>query len=54
MMMIIVYISHQMVAKFDEFKKRVRKIAFTDSVHILHSKSVSHKARKWIIEVGVC
>lgn len=42
---------YQMATKFDDFKKRVKKIAFTDSVHTLHSQSVSKKARKWIIEV---
>lgn len=42
----------QMAAKFDEFKNRVHKIAFTDSVHILHTQGVSQKMQKWIIKVG--
>ena len=42
----------QMAAKFDEFKNRVHKIAFTDSVHILHTQGVSQKMQRWIIKVG--
>ena len=40
-----------MVTKFKDFKKKVQKIAFTDSVHTLPSRSVSQDAQKWIIKV---
>ena len=40
-----------MCDKFTEFKGRVHKIAFTDSVHSIHSHRVTMKKKKWIIKV---
>ena len=37
---------------FDDFKKRVRKIAFTDSVHSLDLHNVKSSTRRWISAVS--
>ena len=51
MLTIFMYLPCQAATKFDEFKKRVHKIAFTDSVHSLQSQDTPRKVRKWLIEV---
>ncbi len=40
-----------MTTGFKEFKKKVEKIAFTDSVHVLPSRDVPQGAQEWITKV---
>jgi hypothetical protein len=40
-----------MTSGFKEFKKKVERIAFTDSVHVLPSRNVPQEAQKWITKV---
>ena len=41
----------QAAKHFDDFKKRVHKIAYTDSVHDMDMQQTPRDVKKWMLEV---